>query len=397
MPIRSNLFKGKEIVKPASPPSESASEEYSDEEQAKRDKKMQKSFTLIEKHFKNIYRPTNNNLRTSLNTRNKNVDTSPRTGNDRQTGKTGSTLHVHDQNGNVVNENVQENVGNVIVNGNQVGCSYKEFLDCNPKEYDGKRCDVVLTRWIEKIESVQDMSGCSVDQKVKYIAGSFVEEFCPNHEMQKLETELWNHVMVRAGHAAYTDRFHELARLVPHLVTPESRMIERYVYGLAPQIRGMVGSNGAKDYIEGCADFWCTNPLGGCLGVTSMIEASMSPPICRKYKNSIAIATGCKRFKNTKRSNRKIRIPIAISPEEVDGQMVGKVETKIIAKNGTITKVPEKFKNYETSDEETEEQPRRRDLYRFVDHPQIQQANPMNEFAPHQIPQPLGNMNGWLI
>ncbi|GKE08284.1 putative reverse transcriptase domain-containing protein [Tanacetum coccineum] len=46
--------------------------------------------------------------------------------------------------------------------------------------------------------------------------------------------------MFGAGHAAYTDRFHELARLVPHLVTPENRRIERYVYGLAPQIRGMV-------------------------------------------------------------------------------------------------------------------------------------------------------------
>ncbi|GKB32996.1 hypothetical protein Tco_0872397 [Tanacetum coccineum] len=46
--------------------------------------------------------------------------------------------------------------------------------------------------------------------------------------------------MVGAGHAAYTDRFHELARLVPHLVTPKSRKIERYMYGLAPQIRGMV-------------------------------------------------------------------------------------------------------------------------------------------------------------
>ncbi|GJY70547.1 hypothetical protein Tco_0474250 [Tanacetum coccineum] len=30
--------------------------------------------------------------------------------------------------------------------------------------------------------------------------------------------------MVGAGHAAYTDRFHELARLAPHLVNPESRM-----------------------------------------------------------------------------------------------------------------------------------------------------------------------------
>ncbi|GJU39160.1 putative reverse transcriptase domain-containing protein [Tanacetum coccineum] len=171
-----------------------------------------------------------------------------------------------------------ENVGNVLVNGNRVGCSYKEFLACNPKEYDGKGGVVVLTRWIEKMESVHDMSGCSIDQKVKYTTGSFVgkaltwwnsqirtlsrevavsmswndfkfmmiQEFCPSHEMQKLESELWNHAMVRAGHAAYTDRFHELARLVPHLVTPKSRMIERYVYGLAPQIRGMVAATEPK-------------------------------------------------------------------------------------------------------------------------------------------------------
>ncbi|GKA06168.1 putative reverse transcriptase domain-containing protein [Tanacetum coccineum] len=38
------------------------------------------------------------------------------------------------------------------------------------------------------------------------------EECCPNNEMQKLETEFWCHVMVGAGHATYTDRFHELAR-----------------------------------------------------------------------------------------------------------------------------------------------------------------------------------------
>ncbi|GJY90058.1 putative reverse transcriptase domain-containing protein [Tanacetum coccineum] len=37
-------------------------------------------------------------------------------------------------------------------------------------------------------------------------------------------------------------RFHELARLVPYLVTPESRMIERYMYGLALKIRGMVAA-----------------------------------------------------------------------------------------------------------------------------------------------------------
>ncbi|GJV69779.1 reverse transcriptase domain-containing protein [Tanacetum coccineum] len=55
-----------------------------------------------------------------------------------------------------------------------LGCTYKEFLACNPKKYDGKGDVIVYTRWIEKIESVQDMSGCWDSQKVKYTAGSFV-------------------------------------------------------------------------------------------------------------------------------------------------------------------------------------------------------------------------------
>ncbi|GJZ12357.1 hypothetical protein Tco_0547587 [Tanacetum coccineum] len=82
--------------------------------------------------------------------------------------------NVGNQNGYVVNENVQENIGNVIVNGNRVDCSYKEFLACNPKEYDGKGGVVVLTRWIKKMEYVHDMSGCSINQKVKYTTGLFV-------------------------------------------------------------------------------------------------------------------------------------------------------------------------------------------------------------------------------
>ncbi|GJR54450.1 hypothetical protein Tco_1404971 [Tanacetum coccineum] len=69
--------KGKEIAKPITPPSQSASEEDSDPEQAQRDKEMQKNLALIAKYFKKIYKPTNNNLKTSSNSRNKNVDTTP--------------------------------------------------------------------------------------------------------------------------------------------------------------------------------------------------------------------------------------------------------------------------------------------------------------------------------
>nr|GFD23745.1 reverse transcriptase domain-containing protein [Tanacetum cinerariifolium] len=52
--------------------------------------------------------------------------------------------------------------------------------------------------------------------------------------------------------SAYTDRFHELARLVPHLVTPESRKIERYVHDLALQIRKMVAATEAKTIQKDC-------------------------------------------------------------------------------------------------------------------------------------------------
>ncbi|GKB77196.1 reverse transcriptase domain-containing protein [Tanacetum coccineum] len=184
-----------------------------------------------------------------------------------QVGSQGSDQgNGRNQNGDAVNENIRGDVRNVIENNDRRGCTYKEFLACNPKEYDGKGGVIVYTRWIEKMESVQDMSGCRDSQTVKYTIGSFVgkaltwwnsqihtrgreaavgmswedfktltrEEFCPSNEMQKLETELWNHAMVGAGHAAYTNRFHELARLVPHFVTPENKRIERYVYGLAP-------------------------------------------------------------------------------------------------------------------------------------------------------------------
>ncbi|GJZ07629.1 reverse transcriptase domain-containing protein, partial [Tanacetum coccineum] len=157
---------------------------------------------------------------------------------------------------------VTNNVNNANANGGNSrnnGCSYKTFMACNLKEYDGKGGTITLTGWIEKMESVFDNSGCAKNQRVKFAASSFVnkaltwwntqvqargrkavigmswadfkallvEEFCPSNEMEKLENEFWNHKMMGANHATYTDRFHELAKLVPHLVTTESSHIKR--------------------------------------------------------------------------------------------------------------------------------------------------------------------------
>ncbi|GKB23142.1 hypothetical protein Tco_0862543 [Tanacetum coccineum] len=93
LPTRSHAttrHKGKETAKPITPPSESASEEDSDPEQAQKDKEMQKNLALIAKYFKNLYKPTNNNLKTSSNTRNKNVDTTSSYKNDNQSGQFGN-------------------------------------------------------------------------------------------------------------------------------------------------------------------------------------------------------------------------------------------------------------------------------------------------------------------
>ncbi|GKE97134.1 RNA-directed DNA polymerase, eukaryota [Tanacetum coccineum] len=65
-------------IKPAiTPQSESVSEEDSDPKEAQRDKDMQKNLALLAKYFKRLYKPTNNNLRTSSNSRNKTEDTTP--------------------------------------------------------------------------------------------------------------------------------------------------------------------------------------------------------------------------------------------------------------------------------------------------------------------------------
>ncbi|GJZ60557.1 hypothetical protein Tco_0616373 [Tanacetum coccineum] len=91
------------------------------------------------------------------------------------------------------------------------------------------------------------------------------------------------------------------------------------------------------------------------------------------------------------------RVEEKMTLKEVDRKTIQEFETKIIAKDGTITRVPRTFQGYETSEEESVERPRKRDLYEFVNHPQLQQRSHRNEVAPRRLSQPDGNMNGWLI
>nr|GEX49964.1 hypothetical protein [Tanacetum cinerariifolium] len=124
IPSRSHTttrHKGKEIAKPITPPSETASEEDSDHEQAQKDKDMQKHLALIAKYFKKIYKPTKNNLITSSNSKNKNVDMTPQFKNDNQSGQFGNQRTI-----NVVV--ARENVGSKVVQQYGIQCfNYKEY------------------------------------------------------------------------------------------------------------------------------------------------------------------------------------------------------------------------------------------------------------------------------
>nr|GEW11337.1 hypothetical protein [Tanacetum cinerariifolium] len=134
-------------------------------------------------------------------------------------------------------------------------CSIKTFRASGAKEFFGTEGAVGLLTWFESIEVVLHSTKCLAESQVEFtssmlqgraltwwntlvqtrgraaaIAHSWedfkkllMEEYCPDDEVEKLESEFWSHKMVGSDINGYTARFHELSRLVPHMVTPESQ------------------------------------------------------------------------------------------------------------------------------------------------------------------------------
>nr|XP_043639205.1 uncharacterized protein LOC122610273 [Erigeron canadensis] len=150
--------------------------------------------------------------------------------------------------------------------------AYKTFTSCNPKEFYGTEGPVGLLSWFQSMEAVLNIIDCTPADRVKFAASKlqgraltwwnlqvttrsvatmnaltweqFKEEmkreYCPRPAVQKLEIEFWNHTMKGMELEAYAIRFHELCVLVPDMVNTEAKKVERFVYGLAPEVRLMV-------------------------------------------------------------------------------------------------------------------------------------------------------------
>ncbi|GKB65074.1 putative reverse transcriptase domain-containing protein, partial [Tanacetum coccineum] len=130
-------------------------------------------------------------------------------------------------------------------------CSIKTFRASGAKEFFDTEGAVGLLTWFKSIEFVLHITKCPVKSQVEFAYTQpwedfkklLMEEYCPDDEIQKLETEFWNHKMVGSDIDGYTTRFHKLARLVPHMVTPENQHVNRYIRGMAPEINPHVTSS----------------------------------------------------------------------------------------------------------------------------------------------------------
>ncbi|XP_022032284.1 uncharacterized protein LOC110933363 [Helianthus annuus] len=168
--------------------------------------------------------------------------------------------------------NRSEHSGGTSGNNPPTGCTYKQFLDCKPLNFDGTGGAVAFVRWVEKTDSMLRMSKCALEQRVTYISRLFLDgalswcnlqvqtlgetaayafswdelkelmrkKYCSRAEIQKLETKFWNLKMDGPKVAEYLQRFHDLSMVVPYLVELEFKRIERFIWGLAPQILSMV-------------------------------------------------------------------------------------------------------------------------------------------------------------
>ncbi|KAI3821490.1 hypothetical protein L1987_09058 [Smallanthus sonchifolius] len=166
------------------------------------------------------------------------------------------------------------NSGNNGGNGgnNPPQCTFKHFNSCNPLKFYGTEGATGLLQWFESIENTFLNSDCPDNLRVRHatsvlqkraltwwngekrnrgvdvamalpwdeVKRLMTEEFCPRNEVKKLEAEFWDLAQDSGESLAYRTWFHELSLLVPHMVTPLSRCIEKYIGGLPRQIQDTI-------------------------------------------------------------------------------------------------------------------------------------------------------------
>ncbi|GKE06367.1 hypothetical protein Tco_1398385, partial [Tanacetum coccineum] len=135
------------------------------------------------------------------------------------------------RNGNHGNNNRDgnQNIGNGGARRNEPvtkACTYKDFLNCQPRNFSGTEGVIALAIWFEKMESVFRISNCPPNSQVKFATCTLLDGALTWNEIHKLENELCNLCVKGTSVAGYTRRFHELTFLCPRIVPEENDKIE---------------------------------------------------------------------------------------------------------------------------------------------------------------------------
>nr|GFB19984.1 hypothetical protein [Tanacetum cinerariifolium] len=124
----------------------------------------------------------------------------------------------------------------------------------HPLNFKGTEGTVGLTRWIEKMEFVFNISGTlgpdAYTMTWSVLKKNMTDKYCPLGEVKKLEIELWNLKVRDNDIPAYTNRFPELALIYTKFVSNETEKVDKYISRLPDNIYGNVKSSKPKTLDE---------------------------------------------------------------------------------------------------------------------------------------------------
>ncbi|GJR01163.1 putative reverse transcriptase domain-containing protein, partial [Tanacetum coccineum] len=141
-------------------------------------------------------------------------------------------------------------------------CFYSDFMKCQPLNFKGTEGVVGLTRWIEKMESVFNISGCAIENQIRTLGPEayamtwevlkkkMMDKYCPQGEIKKLEIKLWNLKVKGNDVPTYTEHFQELTLICTKFVANETDKVDKYISGLPENIYGNVKSARPKTLDE---------------------------------------------------------------------------------------------------------------------------------------------------
>ncbi|GKB01830.1 hypothetical protein Tco_0829874 [Tanacetum coccineum] len=117
-------------------------------------------------------------------------------------------------------------------------------MKCQPLNFKGTGGVVALSRWFEKMESVFHISGCAIDNQLKFATCTLLEilkkklmdKYCPKGEIKKLEIELWNLKVKGNDVGGYTQCFQEWALMCTKFLSDGAEKVDKYISGLPDNI-----------------------------------------------------------------------------------------------------------------------------------------------------------------